>query len=416
MPTKPKKEISQLWIDRVKVESGREVRPDSLVRALALRVSHTGRKVWQLTYRMPGSRTKQVLDLGHYSKLHLGIAEARKRAMEILEGIRAGIDPKIKPDEPAAALTLEKLAEQYIERYAKAKGKKTWDRDKELLDRNVLKRFGARPAVEIRKREFIELLEEVARTGSRGKGAPIAANRTLAVLKTMYRWANQVDVIEGYDPVRDVTKISPENRRDRVLTADEIRTFWEACEGTDEDGKGILSPVMSALFRMRLITAQRGGEIELMRWQDLDLEGAWWNIPKEFTKPKRAHRVPLTAMALEIIKAQPERTMLVEGEPEKCPWVFPNPKTNKPIGSPHKAFERLLKISKLDPFVPHDLRRTVATGMGELEVPDLHISWVLNHAEKGVTNQVYNRYRYDKEKRKALDAWAERLKEVTIKS
>jgi integrase len=401
----PTKKLTQLWIDKGKVAEGREIRSDTIVRALAMRMSHTGRKVWQITYRMPGERRKQVFDLGHYSKAHLGFAEARKRAQEILEGVRAGIDPKKKPEEPDV-LTLKKLAAQYIERYAKAKGKKTWDRDQELLDRNVLGDLGDRPAHEIRKREFIELLEAVARTGKKGNGAPIAANRTLAVLKTMYKWANQVDVLESYDPVRDIPKIAPENRRDRVLSVEEICKVW-AVFGDSKKLRGCNGP----MFKMRLITAQRGGEIEHMRWQDLDLEGGWWNIPKEFTKPNRAHRVPLSPMALAIIQAQP-RTWAKKGEePSPCEWVFPNPKTGKPIMNPQKAADQVVTESGVS-FVLHDLRRTASTYMVELGIPELHVERVLNHAEKGVTNQVYNRHKYDKEKRQALERWAARLGEI----
>lgn len=402
------RDISQVWLDRVKVAQGREIHHDTTIRGLALRVSHTGKKVWQVTYRMPGSRQKHVYDLGPYSKTHLGIAEARKRAQALLEGVQHGIDPKAKPPEPEAVLTLNKLADAYITRYAKATGKKTWDRDKELLDRHVLPKLGERAAVEIRKRELIELLEGVARVGVK-KPAPIAANRTLAVLKTMYKWANRVDLLEGYDPAYDIPKLAPENRRDRVLSDDEIRKFWATCDGLDKDGKRILTPLMSALFKLRLITGQRGGELESMRWQDID--GDWWNIPKELTKPKRAHRVPFTPMALAIIKEVGQKEVVIKGKTKKCECVFPNPKTGLPISNPQKAADRLVEESGID-FVLHDLRRTVATGMAKLGIDTKTIGRVLNHSEQGVTETVYVQYQYDREKREALEMWAGRLQEI----
>jgi hypothetical protein len=45
------------------------------------------------------------------------------------------------------------------------------------------------------------------------------------------------------------------------------------------------------------------------------------------------------------------------------------------------------------------------TGMG---IPRLTVSKILNHVEPGIT-AVYDRHSYDKEKRKALEAWSKRL-------
>jgi integrase len=60
-------------------------------------------------------------------------------------------------------------------------------------------------------------------------------------------------------------------------------------------------------------------------------------------------------------------------------------------------------------FVPHDLRRTVATFLtSELGVSRLVVSTPLKHVEAGVT-KVYNRASYDREKRAALNAWGARL-------
>jgi integrase len=79
------------------------------------------------------------------------------------------------------------------------------------------------------------------------------------------------------------------------LTEDEIRTLWKALDA--------LEPHMAAAFKLRLITAQRGGEVADMRWQDVDLAGGWWTIPAERSKNGLPHRVPLTPMAVAIIKA-----------------------------------------------------------------------------------------------------------------
>lgn len=66
----------------------------------------------------------------------------------------------------------------------------------------------------------------------------------------------------------------------------------------------------------------------------------------------------------------------------------------------------------MEQFTAHDLRRTSATQLAALGVEHVVISMVLNHKLKGVT-QIYNRYQYQREKRRALDAWAMRILEIT---
>ena len=61
---------------------------------------------------------------------------------------------------------------------------------------------------------------------------------------------------------------------------------------------------MAAFYKLRLLTAQRGGEVASMRWQDVDLESAaGGRFPRRSSKNKLAHRVPLNASALRILKA-----------------------------------------------------------------------------------------------------------------
>jgi integrase len=64
-----------------------------------------------------------------------------------------------------------------------------------------------------------------------------------------------------------------------------------------------------------------------------------------------------------------------------------------------------------EPWTPHDIRRTVATGMAEAGVLPHIVEACLNHisgARAGVAG-VYNRAAYDADKRRALDLWADKL-------
>jgi integrase len=156
---------------------------------------------------------------------------------------------------------------------------------------------------------------------------------------------------------------------------------------------------MAASFKLRLITAQRGVEVLMMRWEDID--GEWWTIPAEVAKNGRSHRVPLSAPALALLEELREAA-------KESRWVFPSPKGgDRPIGYVQKAADRLAELAGVA-FVPHDLRRTAASAMTSMGVPRLVVSKILNHVESGVT-AIYDRHSYDAEKREALGKWGERV-------
>jgi len=187
-----------------------------------------------------------------------------------------------------------------------------------------------------------------------------------------------------------------EQQRDRVLSGDEIRLVWKALDGE--------SPLIATLFRIRLLTAQRGGEVHGAAWSEFDLASHWWTIPAERSKNALAHRVPLSPQAVRILKAWRETG-------DESEWVFPSSrKTGPHIAHAQKAIERIVQASGVK-FRGHDLRRTAASLMVGAGVPRLVVSKILNHVETGVT-AVYDRHSYDLEKRAALDFWGKRLDQI----
>ena len=116
------------------------------------------------------------------------------------------------------------------------------------------------------------------------RGAPIQANRTLAVIRKMYNWALARDLVD-HNPCLMVKPQGREQARDRVLTADELIRVWQACHTGAH-------PCRGPSCKLQILTAQRVSEVRLMRWEDID--GLWWTIPATVTKNKLAHRVPLS--------------------------------------------------------------------------------------------------------------------------
>jgi integrase len=136
------------------------------------------------------------------------------------------------------------------------------------------------------------------------------------------------------------------------------------------------------------------------------------------TKAGRAHVVPLSSLALDVLGEAKQAARLLSGEPkdaEPATYVFTT-RRDRPISGYSKAKARLDRIiakarSKaglpdLEPYTINDLRRTVGTGLGKLGISRFIIARVLNHADRTVTG-IYDRYEYLDEKRHALEAWGQ---------
>jgi integrase len=154
-----------------------------------------------------------------------------------------------------------------------------------------------------------------------------------------------------------------------------------------------------------LTTSQRRIECRHLLWSDLDLEKRLWQLEEHQTKSRRAHLVPLSDLAMAILKSLP---------PATGPFVFAPGDT--PPNANHKDKERLdkaiMKATEGDPIPAwgfHDLRRTAATGLGALGFDDLLIGRILNHAPPTLVGQVYNHHNHLPAKRTALQAWADHL-------
>jgi integrase len=154
-----------------------------------------------------------------------------------------------------------------------------------------------------------------------------------------------------------------------------------------------------------LLTAQRCGEVCQMQWREVDLDTGWWLIPGDVSKNHDPHRVPLTSMVLDILG----RRAKAENADDR--YVFSNHRHTCVADRAKKAAAIICKGGVSFHFRAHDLRRTAASYMGETGVDRFHIAHVLNH--RSVTHStvtaIYDRYRYDKEKRAALEKWADVL-------
>jgi integrase len=375
----------------------------------AIRVSPSGEKSWVFFYSFEGR--KRRMTLGSYP--HLSLAEARKKHREALRTLQREIDPGLEKQNKQAdarlSSTVDDLINEYIEKWAKPR-KRSWQEDERCLNKDVKPTWGKRKAKDITRRNVIDLLDKI-----KERGAPIQSNRTLACVRRMFNFAVERDIIST-SPCVAVKAVAKENKRDRYLSVEEIRNFWlgldapDSIETTETGAIKIthqikMSAPIKLVLKLQLATAQRKGEIVGAEWSEFDLVANWWTIPAEKAKNGKAHRVPLSTLALELLHE-------IKNHSGNSRWLFPSTKNGKPIrGESIDHAVRRCTFKDVKSFTPHDCRRAASSHMTSVGISRLVVSKLLNHVENSVT-AVYDRHSYDAEKRAALDAWGKKLRNI----
>lgn len=369
---------------------------------LGIRVSPKGRKTWIFMYRFDGKA--RMMTIGTYPAV--SVAAAHKTRGDALDDLENLVDPGVKIVETnienRSAPTICELKQEYLEKWAK-QHKRTWQEDKRILEKDVIPAWGRRKAKDIKRRDVITLLDSIVE-----RGAPIVANRTLEIVRKMFNFAIEQDIIE-ISPCMKVRAPGKETQRDRVLSEDEIKIFWDALDRVvdiDDENKLEMSAGIRLALKLQLLTAQRRGEIATAEIAEFDLNTGWWTIPGDKSKNGLSHRVPLSPQARKIVK----QAIKLAGDSR---YLFPSPRPGSSItaGSLTKAINRNRGKIGIPNFSSHDSRRTAASLMTGMGISRLVVSRILNHVESGIT-AVYDRHSYDQEKQQAMNAWGRKLSSI----
>jgi integrase len=386
---------------------------DAIVPSLGARVTDKGHVTFILAARFPGKPNYTRRELGPYGELTL--EAARTKARRWLEMIRAGIDPKV--DEERRKLeqlrkqenSFSAVADEFVKRHvSKTRKGREVERD---IRREFVARWATRPITDVTRHDVMAVIDAAV-----DRGSPYQAHNLLGYIRRLFNWA----IARGTyglesspcDRLRPKDAIGKKALRTRVLKDGELRAFWRATES--------LGYPYGPLFRLLAVTGQRKSEVAEAQWSEFDLGGKLWTIPAARMKSDAAHIVPLSADAIAILESLPR---FKSGE-----YLFSTTFGKKPVNGFAKAKVRLDKAMlaelrkgaddekarqkiKLDPFVIHDVRRSVRTGLSALPVPDLVRELVIAHTKPGL-HKVYDLHAYEQEKRHALELWAARLRSI----
>lgn len=394
-------------------EAGQFEIPDQIVPGLRLRVGPSGCKTYILRKRI-GPKSHNVT-LGRHSQ-SFGLAAARRKARDFITDIEQGrsiakAKEKVRVRSKGVG-TISQLFETYL--VTEVVGKKRSAREIERVFRKyIIPHIGDRIADTVTRGDVSRFIEKMA--FERGRETLCQARSIFQQLSSFYTWAMpKLDALPAH-PCRDAWRPKAPKARERVLTDYEVALLWAAAEAEGFP--------YGTVVQLLMLTAQRRGEVLDADWNEFDLKNKIWTIPSDRAKNGVASIVPLSDISLNIINVLNEKYESISGLGDLVSTrVFPaegNP-SNSTGGLPkgwRRIYARVLeKADRPVPhFTPHDIRRTVATGLQRMGVPLTVSEAVLNHqsgaAKSGVAG-VYHRHHYTDEKREALRMWSEELDRI----
>jgi integrase len=367
----PKRQLTDRFCAHAKVREG-DVQTDYFdeeTPGLALRVSRT-RKAWTYLYSTRNGRRRRFT-FGTYPATSLAAVRAK------IDSIKGEIEAGIEPQAPAD--TFKSICEEYLRRND---GLRTASDRARTLERLVWPALGGTVIGDIRRSDIVRLLDRIE-----DENGPVMADRTLALVRKIMNWhASRSD--EFRSPiVMGMARTRPKDRqRDRILSDDELRALWAACDGP-----------FGAMVRFILLTGARRTEASEMQWGEIT--GRDWCLPAARNKAKVDLVRPLSQAALD---ALPSRA----GE-----FVFSTDGGGTPISGFSKMKRQLDRASGVNGYTLHDCRRSARTLLSRAGVGSDVAERCLGHVIGGVRG-VYDRHEFYAEKARAFEALASLVERI----
>jgi len=381
------KVLTDIAIQKLKPAAARYEVPDPGARGLRVVVQRSGRKSFAVRYRNASGRARKLtLPAG------ITLAAARKLAADAMLEVAQGRDPATAKQDARrgarfrVADTVERLAEQYIEQYAKRRTRSnSWRGTVAVFRNDVLPAWGKCGVGDIRRRDVIEILEKIA------TDRPVMANRAKSALSHFFHWLADRDVIAA-SPCVGIKAPTQATSRDRVLSDDEIRQLWQAADSLDSRA--------GTCIKLLILTGQRRGEIAKLKWTELD--GDVLLLSPSRMKGKAAHALPLPKQAVTLITAMPRIGEYVFGRHPVARFDLIKRALDARMGAATPK------------WVTHDIRRSVASGLARLGVQLPVIEKILAHRSgtfKGIVG-VYQKHSFLPEMQIAMQKWGDHVDQL----
>lgn len=355
-------------------EKGQKSYWDSSLAGFGIRLSQGGARTWMVL--PPRSKVRTPETIGRYPVISLSEArtEAKRRLAEYTLGKRGSSIPYEKAVD-------EFLGEWEARLRPKTHGEYTRD----------LRRMKFGRLREVHVQEISRQLEKLP---------PAVKHHAFGTLRTFFGWAHGKQYVDE-NPIERMQSPQGSKPRERVLTDDELKKIWFACEGTHGD-----------IVRLLILTGQRVGEITKLSRDMIADESI--TLPSWLTKNKREHHFPIGTTAQSILKP-----LCSSASQSGLSILFPARGRTESYFSGFSKCKVLLDARcGVSDWTLHDIRRTFASGLASEGVPLHVIEKCLNHVSgsfRGIVS-VYQKYEFYDEMKVAVEKWDERIKAILAQS
>lgn len=356
---------------------------DEQLKGFGLKVSPKGKKVYVCQYRVGGGAG--TLSKRHTLGAHgvLTPDEARVEAKKILGLAANGQDPALEKQHRRKQLTVAELCDRYIEEGCATKKASTLATDRGRIERHIKPLLGKKKVPDVTRADIKRFLQDVAngktatvvKTGKHGvakvTGGRGTASRTVGLLGGIFSFAQDLELIPE-NPVRGVKRFT-DKRCDRFLSETELVRLGEALRNAEESSENRSG---TDIIRLLIFTGARRGEIDGLKWQEVDFERKTLRLADSKTGQKI---VPLNAGALAVLAAVPRA---IDSE-----FVFPAIRgAGFFVGTP-KIWRKVRKAAQIDDVRLHDLRHSFASVAVSMGASLPIIGALLGHKDSATTQR-----------------------------
>jgi integrase len=319
---------------------------DESIPGFGVRVMPSGRKSFVVQYR--AGRRPRRMSLGPSTVLTCD--QARTRAITIIAAVKNGEDPAADRAAKRNAATVGDLAERFDKEHIAVRLKGSTAKEyRGNLRRFILPALGRLAVPEITRADVAKFHHDL-------RHIPYQANRCLEVVSKMFvlaeMWGLRPD---GSNPRKHIRKY-PEEKRERFLSAAELRRIGEVLREMESEGVELSSAILAA--RLLILTGCRLGEIMTLKWEYIDFNERVLRLPDSKTGKKLVY---IGAPAVEYL----QDAQRIDGNP----WVITGTLTGKPLSDLQPFWQRVRARAGVKDVRIHDLRHTfastaVASGQG----------------------------------------------------
>ena len=340
---------------------------DEQVKGFAVRITKGGCASFVLNYYASGRERRYTI--GQYPDW--GVSAARQQATELRRRINNGEDPLVDRITEREAPTMKDLYERYCKEHLIKKRARSAKDDKSMWENYILKSYANVKVADLTASQVDALHASISLNHK------IRANRVIEILsKAMnlaIRWEYRTE-----NPCKGCHQ-NREHKRERFLVDEEMNRLVDALNNHR-------MKVSCNAIKLLILTGARKSEVLSARWDMFDLDRGIWTKPAPDTKQDQIHTVPLSDIALELLRG------IRKLNPSSY-YVFPGTNPDKPLTDIKKTWVSVKKSANISDIVLHDIRHSFASALVSKGVGLPVIGRLLGHTQAQTTLRYAHLYR-----------------------